>query len=202
MESATSKPPSSCRSPVCRTTVQRIKADDTLVLVSRFEMQPVEGAQGDAELDLTVDTAQTEQLTLDGAWVMADYDGGPRCRMLLKSDQTQDGDRLTAADGSVQYRAKLSAEHPRRTLDVIIPYITISEPQPARLQLLALIRAAEAGESCACDLTEPLGLSQPTVSHHLKVLTEAGLLTREKRGTWAWYAVVPDRLDEIAAVFR
>lgn len=73
---------------------------------------------------------------------------------------------------------------------------------PARLQLLALIRAAEAGESCACDLTEPLGLSQPTVSHHLKVLTEAGLLTREKRGTWAWYAVVPDRLDEIAAVFR
>jgi ArsR family transcriptional regulator len=73
---------------------------------------------------------------------------------------------------------------------------------PARLQLLALIRAATAGESCACDLTEPLGLSQPTVSHHLKVLTEAGLLTREKRGTWAWYAVVPERLDEIAAVFR
>ena len=108
---------------------QRIKADDTLVLVSRFEMQPVEGSQGDAKLDLTVDTAQTEQLTLDGAWVMADYDGAPRCRMLLKSDQTQDGDRLTAADGSVQYRAKLSAEHPRRRLDVIIPYITITEPQ-------------------------------------------------------------------------
>ena len=73
---------------------------------------------------------------------------------------------------------------------------------PARLQLLALLRAAETGEACVCDLTGPLGLSQPTVSHHLKVLTEAGLLTREKRGTWAWYAVVPERLAEIAAVFR
>lgn len=73
---------------------------------------------------------------------------------------------------------------------------------PARLQLLALIRASETGEACACDLTDPLGLSQPTVSHHLKVLTEAGLVTRDKRGTWAWYSVVPERLDEIAAVFR
>lgn len=73
---------------------------------------------------------------------------------------------------------------------------------PARLQLLALIRASESGESCACDLSEPLGLSQPTVSHHLKVLTEAGLITREKRGTWAWFSVVPERLAEIASVFR
>lgn len=71
---------------------------------------------------------------------------------------------------------------------------------PARLQLLALIRAG--GEACACDLTGPLGLSQPTVSHHLKVLTEAGLVTREQRGTWAWFAVVPERLAEIASVFR
>jgi ArsR family transcriptional regulator, arsenate/arsenite/antimonite-responsive transcriptional repressor len=73
---------------------------------------------------------------------------------------------------------------------------------PARLQLLALIRSAPTGEACACDLIEPVGLSQPTVSHHLKVLTEAGLLTRERRGTWAWYAVVPERLEQLAAVFR
>ena len=73
---------------------------------------------------------------------------------------------------------------------------------PARLQLLALIRAADSGEACACDLTAPLGLSQPTVSHHLKVLTDAGLVTRERRGTWAWFSVVPERLAEIAAVFR
>ncbi|HET7901749.1 MAG TPA: metalloregulator ArsR/SmtB family transcription factor [Candidatus Nanopelagicales bacterium] len=71
---------------------------------------------------------------------------------------------------------------------------------PARLQLLALIRATESGESCVCDLTAPLGLSQPTVSHHLKVLVDAGLLTREKRGIWSWYAVVPGRLAELANV--
>ena len=66
--------------------------------------------------------------------------------------------------------------------------------EPARLRLLSLIAGAEADEMCACDLVEPLGKSQPTVSHHLSVLTEAGLLTREKRGRWAWYRVVPDRL--------
>lgn len=72
---------------------------------------------------------------------------------------------------------------------------------PARLQLLALIRASDAGEVCACDFTEPLGLSQPTVSHHLKILTEAGLISREQRGTWAWFSLVPERIAEVAAVF-
>lgn len=65
---------------------------------------------------------------------------------------------------------------------------------PARLRLLSLIANAPGGEGCACDLTAPLGRSQPTVSHHLSVLTEAGLVTREKRGKWAWYRVVPERL--------
>lgn len=72
---------------------------------------------------------------------------------------------------------------------------------PARLQLLSLIKASDAGQACVCDLTESLGLSQPTVSHHLKILTEAGLITRERRGTWAWFTVVPARIAEIAAVF-
>lgn len=71
---------------------------------------------------------------------------------------------------------------------------------PARLQLLALIRSGEGGQACACDLNEPLGLRQPTVSHHLKVLVNAGLITREQRGTWAWYSVVPERLAELATV--
>lgn len=71
---------------------------------------------------------------------------------------------------------------------------------PARLQLLALLRSREGREACVCDLTEPLGLSQPTVSHHLRVLVEAGVLTREKRGYWTWYAIVPSRLAELAAV--
>lgn len=65
---------------------------------------------------------------------------------------------------------------------------------PARLRLLSMIAGAESDEACACDLVEPVGKSQPTVSHHLSVLTDAGLLTREKRGRWAWYRVVPERL--------
>jgi ArsR family transcriptional regulator len=71
---------------------------------------------------------------------------------------------------------------------------------PVRIQLLNLIATAEAGEACACDLVEPVGKSQPTVSHHLKVLREAGLVTSQKRGTWVWYSVVPSRLDELQRV--
>ncbi len=63
---------------------------------------------------------------------------------------------------------------------------------PARLRLLSLI--ADGEETCACDLVEPLGVSQPTVSHHLKVLYEAGLVDREKRGRWVYYRPVPESL--------
>jgi ArsR family transcriptional regulator len=73
---------------------------------------------------------------------------------------------------------------------------------PTRLQLLALIKASDGGQACVCDLTEPLGLTQPTVSHHLKVLTGAGLLTRKRRGIWVWYAIDQARLDELAALLR
>lgn len=65
---------------------------------------------------------------------------------------------------------------------------------PARLRLLSLVANAPAGEMCACELVPTLGRSQPTVSHHLSTLVAAGLLTREKRGKWAWYRVVPERL--------
>jgi ArsR family transcriptional regulator len=71
---------------------------------------------------------------------------------------------------------------------------------PVRLQLLNLIATAEGGEACACDLVEPVGKSQPTVSHHLKVLREAGLVEGEKRGTWVWYSVVPSRLEDLRRV--
>lgn len=66
---------------------------------------------------------------------------------------------------------------------------------PVRLRLLSLIGSSAEGEVCACDLVEPLGRSQPTVSHHLSVLHDAGLVTREKRGRWVWYSVVPERLE-------
>ena len=71
---------------------------------------------------------------------------------------------------------------------------------PARLRLLSMVAAHDGGEACVCDLTEPLGLTQPTVSHHLKVLVDAGLLTRDKRGVWAYYAIVPGTLDSLAAM--
>lgn len=65
---------------------------------------------------------------------------------------------------------------------------------PVRLRLLSIIAAAPSGEVCACDLTAPVGKSQPTVSHHLKVLREAGLVASRKHGTWVHYRVVPERL--------
>jgi ArsR family transcriptional regulator len=71
---------------------------------------------------------------------------------------------------------------------------------PARLRLLSLIQAQPDGEACVCHLTEPLGLSQPTVSHHLKVLRDAGLVARERRGSWAYYRVVPETLGVLRDV--
>ncbi|WP_030528614.1 metalloregulator ArsR/SmtB family transcription factor [Phycicoccus jejuensis] len=71
---------------------------------------------------------------------------------------------------------------------------------PVRLRLVSAIRATEAGEACVCDLTDLVGLAQPTVSHHLKVLTDAGLLERERRGSWAWYRLVPERLAEVRGI--
>ncbi|MGA4685677.1 ArsR/SmtB family transcription factor [Micromonospora sp. AB353] len=69
---------------------------------------------------------------------------------------------------------------------------------PARLRLLSLIQSAPEGEASVSDLTAPLGLSQPTVSHHLRILTEAGLIEREKRGVWAYYRLVPSAISAIA----
>jgi ArsR family transcriptional regulator, arsenate/arsenite/antimonite-responsive transcriptional repressor len=68
---------------------------------------------------------------------------------------------------------------------------------PARLRLLSLIQAQPGGETCVCHLTEPLGLGQPTVSHHLKVLHDAGLVERERRGSWVYYRVVPETLASL-----
>lgn len=68
---------------------------------------------------------------------------------------------------------------------------------PVRLRLLGIIASAESGEVCGCELVEPLGKAQPTVSHHLKVLAEAGVVVGDRRGRWVWYRLVPDRLDEL-----
>ena len=71
---------------------------------------------------------------------------------------------------------------------------------PARIRILSMVAAHEDQEACVCDLQEPLGLSQPTVSHHLKVLTDAGFLSRTKRGTWAYFRLTPGSLDSQAGL--
>jgi ArsR family transcriptional regulator len=71
---------------------------------------------------------------------------------------------------------------------------------PTRLRLVSMVAAHEGGEACVCDLTEPLGLTQPTISHHLKILVDAGIFTREQRGKWAYFALVPRALDALSAV--
>lgn len=88
-----------------------------------------------------------------------------------------------AADGAVVLAARLKAL-----------------AEPTRIRLLTAIAAHEGREACVCDLTEPVRLSQPTVSHHLKILVDAGFLTRRKHGTWAFYALVPGSLDDLAGV--
>lgn len=69
---------------------------------------------------------------------------------------------------------------------------------PNRVKLLSMIAAAPDCEACICDLTDPIGLSQPTVSHHMKLLVEAGLVSRDQRGKWAYFRVVPGMLDSLA----
>jgi ArsR family transcriptional regulator len=71
---------------------------------------------------------------------------------------------------------------------------------PTRLRLLSLIQAQPDNEACVCNLTEPLGLTQPTVSHHLKVLRDAGLVERERRGNWAYYRIVGDQLEQLRSL--
>jgi ArsR family transcriptional regulator, arsenate/arsenite/antimonite-responsive transcriptional repressor len=73
---------------------------------------------------------------------------------------------------------------------------------PTRVRLLSLIAAHEGGEACICDLTEPVGLSQGTVSHHMKLLSEAGLVSREQRGKWAYYRVERSTLAGLSEALK
>lgn len=92
-------------------------------------------------------------------------------------------------------RQPLSAGHA-----VSLAHILKALADPTRLQLVSMVAAHDGGEACVCDLTGPLGLSQPTISHHLKTLVDAGILTRDKRGKWAYYALVPGALDAVSEV--
>jgi ArsR family transcriptional regulator len=80
----------------------------------------------------------------------------------------------------------------QQAMDLAAAFKVLADP--VRLQLLSLIAAAQEGSACSCDLEEPVGKSQPTVSHHLSVLADAGLITKEKVGRWVYCSVVPERL--------
>ncbi|MCU1526399.1 MAG: ArsR family transcriptional regulator [Frondihabitans sp.] len=92
-------------------------------------------------------------------------------------------------------REPISASHA-----VSLAHVLKAVADPARLRLVSMVASHDGAEACVCDLTEPLGLSQGTVSHHLKILVDAGILSREKRGTWAFYRLVPGALDSLASL--
>jgi len=91
----------------------------------------------------------------------------------------------------------ISAEEAERTARI---FKALSDP--TRVRLLSLIAASDDEEACICNLTEPVGLSQPTVSHHMKQLVDAGLVTREQRGRWAYFRVVADALEQASRSLR
>lgn len=93
-------------------------------------------------------------------------------------------------------REPLSAE----AADDVVPMLK-AIADPARLRLLSLVLSHEGAEACVCDLLPHFDLSQPTVSHHLKVLHDAGLLSREKRGTWVFYSARPEAMAALAQLF-
>lgn len=103
---------------------------------------------------------------------------------------------------------------PRTDADVCCPSLAVSPlslddaqdfarilkavADPTRLRLVSLVAAHEQQEACVCDLTEPVGLGQPTVSHHLKILVDAGVLQREKRGVWSYYSLEATTLNRLS----
>jgi len=105
--------------------------------------------------------------------------------LLALTDVTVRGNPLTRDPLSPD-----AADHLARSLKALA--------DPTRLRLISIVAASADQEACVCDLTEPVGLSQPTVSHHLKVLVDAGYLTRTQRGTWAYFRLVPGALDSVA----
>jgi ArsR family transcriptional regulator len=89
---------------------------------------------------------------------------------------------------------------PEAARDLALTFKALGDP--TRVQLLSIVAAQDGGEACVCDLTGPVGLAQATVSHHLKVLVDAGFLTRDQRGRWSYYALVDGALDRAADALR
>ncbi|MGH3876550.1 MAG: ArsR/SmtB family transcription factor [Actinophytocola sp.] len=94
--------------------------------------------------------------------------------------------------------------HPDAHLDALADAAPLFKAlsDPIRVKLLALVRQTPTGEACFCDLADEFDMPQSTLSHHLKILVQAGLLSRERRGTWSWYRVRPEPLDLISALLQ
>lgn len=107
-----------------------------------------------------------------------------RVTVHISAADASSGDTTTASDADACCVSGPPVDH-HTAQDLARVFKALGDP--TRVKLLAMIVASAAGELCVCDLTEPVGLSQPTVSHHMKLLVEAGLVTREQRGKWAYY---------------
>lgn len=121
-------------------------------------------------------------------FVNASYDGAMALPATIEADASCCVPRITST---------ITAEDAERVARV---FKALGDP--TRVRLLSLIAAGEGGEACICDLTDPVGLSQGTVSHHMKLLAEAGLVTREQRGRWAYFSLNADALDAAAGALR
>jgi ArsR family transcriptional regulator len=86
---------------------------------------------------------------------------------------------------------------PSQAAELALGFTALADP--VRLRVLSMLAAAPAGEVCVCDFVNPLGKSQPTISHHLKILSEAGLVHGDRRGKWVWYSLNRDRLASLKA---
>lgn len=112
---------------------------------------------------------------------------------LLAGQPAQEADSCVGTAGSATAMSRQDADERAGLLKAVA--------DPVRLQLLSIVASSPRQEACVCDMTAAVGVSQPTVSHHLKVLVEAGVLTRQRRGTWAWFTLVPGRLEDITRIF-
>lgn len=114
--------------------------------------------------------------------------------------QTTARDAGTAQDFSPPDTVVGLSLSPSRSENIARAFKALADPN--RVRLLSIIAASPDATACVCDLTEPLGLGQPTVSHHLKILMDAGLLSREKRGVWAYYSLQPAGMERLAGSLR
>jgi ArsR family transcriptional regulator, arsenate/arsenite/antimonite-responsive transcriptional repressor len=139
-------------------------------------------------------------MTIDG-YLAADID---RCQYALHTGQVTDTPVMVAPAGPSSAAAVCCTPLLREpiTADQAAELARLLKAlaDPTRLRLVSMVAAHEGGEACVCELTEPLGLTQPTISHHLKILVDAGIFTRDKRGVWAYYALVPAAMNALSAM--